>query len=235
MKNLFIDRKYRLPRKWSNKELRKFASLFSGDIANVSGWRDGDKEGGCYKDYFINASTYTITNFKSEAMGFQGHENEIFLDLEKDISQDLLNKFDVVFNHTVLEHIFDVNKAFKNLCSMTKDVAIVIVPFLQQMHSEFGDYWRFTPLTIERLFRDNSMTPLYLSFNNHKNSSVYIFCIASKNPKVWVDKIANDRSFIEKNKPLDGFEPYVGCNAIDNSNFCIWYLLAKLKKIIIKR
>ena len=40
-----IDRKFRVPRIWSNKELKKFASLFSGEIINVSGWMDNDKQG----------------------------------------------------------------------------------------------------------------------------------------------------------------------------------------------
>ena len=68
-----VDRKFRLPRIWSNNELKKIAPLFEGDVVNVSGWQDKDKEGDEYKNYFKNKKSYTITNYKTEAMGFSGH------------------------------------------------------------------------------------------------------------------------------------------------------------------
>jgi hypothetical protein len=180
---LFIDRKYRLPRTWSNQELKKFSDFFSGDVVNVSAWKDDDKEGRKYKDYFINASSYTITNYKKEARGFQGLEGEIFLNLEENITNNLKEKFSVVFNHTTLEHVYDFKKAFENLCLMSNDIVILVVPFLQEMHSDYGDYWRFTPLAIKIMFEDNDMTVIYSSFNEHKKSSVYLFFIASKKPE----------------------------------------------------
>jgi hypothetical protein len=42
---MFIDKKFRVPPIWSNRELARFADLFEGDI-DVSGWKDMDKEGG---------------------------------------------------------------------------------------------------------------------------------------------------------------------------------------------
>lgn len=146
-----IDRIFRLPRIWSNRELRKFSHLFTGDVVNVSGWKDEDKEGERYKNYFQNASSYSLTNYVAEARGFQGYEDEIFLDLSKPIPAELHGKFDVVFNHTVLEHVFEVNQAFENLCNMTRDILIVVVPFLQEMHGEYGDYWRFTPQAMKNV------------------------------------------------------------------------------------
>jgi hypothetical protein len=81
-----IDRKFRVPRIWSNQELRRFAGQFHGSVANVSAWRDEDKEGARYRDYFKNASEYCITNYKSEARGFQGGmDNEIYLDLTREL------------------------------------------------------------------------------------------------------------------------------------------------------
>ena len=47
-----MDRKFRLCRLWSNKELEKFAGLFDGKIINVSAWQDKDKGGSFYKNYF---------------------------------------------------------------------------------------------------------------------------------------------------------------------------------------
>ena len=78
--NIFTERQFRLARKWSNKELLKFTHLFDGDIVNVSGWIDADKEGKKYRDYFINKRTYSITNHDGYR-GFQKLSSEIHLDL----------------------------------------------------------------------------------------------------------------------------------------------------------
>lgn len=139
---MFIDKKFRVPRIWSNRELRRFAGLFEGDIVNVSGWKDMDKEGGFYRDYFSNASTYTITNYNPDKTSCKEKEPEIVLDLENRLPDELVSRFDVVFNHTVLEHVYDFRTAFHNLCLMTRDIVIIVVPFLQQMHvhDNYGDY-----------------------------------------------------------------------------------------------
>ena len=212
----FTDRKYRIPRIWSNKQLKKYAPFFTGKILNASAWEDKDKEGSYYRNYFINTDEYYYSNYKKEMRGFQGCKNEFFLDLEKKLDKSLINRFDVVLNHTTLEHIYHVKIAFKNLCLLTKDILILVVPFLQQMHAEYGDYWRFTPLTIKKMCKENNMTILYSSFNNHKRSSVYLFFIISKNPKKWKDKIFNKFNYKCKKSLLESFEDYTGCRAIIN-------------------
>ncbi|MES9893454.1 MAG: hypothetical protein ABW141_00950 [Candidatus Thiodiazotropha endolucinida] len=211
---IFIDRVHRLPRLWSNRELSKYANLFKGSVVNVSGWKDIDKEGHHYRDYFINASEYQITNYKEEARGFQGMENEIFLDLESELPEEMNARFDVVFNHTTLEHIYDIHTAFSNLCDMSSDIVILILPFIQQYHSDYGDYWRLTPLAIKRLFEDNDMSLVYQSFNNDKAASVYTFSIASKRSDKWQHHF--DWSFTCHDPSSDSHEPYIGCNAVGN-------------------
>jgi hypothetical protein len=48
------------------------AHFFTGNVCNVSAWRDQDKQGGTYKEYFSNAKSYSVTNYHdSEARGFQ--------------------------------------------------------------------------------------------------------------------------------------------------------------------
>lgn len=189
--NIIKDKKFRKPRMWSNEELKKFSVLFRGKIINVSGWKDIDKEGMRYKDYFSNASEYWISNYEKNARGFQGDlQNEFFLDLTKNLPLEQKEKYDVVFNHTTLEHIYEVRKAFKNLCEMSKDLVIVVVPFLQEQHADYGDYWRFTPLTINKLFEENSMKMIYLNYNDNSKDSIYIFAIGSKKPSKW-KKIQN--------------------------------------------
>ena len=229
IKRILIDRVHRLPRLWSNQELAKYAGLFHGDVVNVSGWKDVDKEGRHYRDYFHNADSYTITNFKAEARGFQGLDDEIFLDLEQPLTDDLKQRFDVVFNHTTLEHIYDFRTAFANLCAMSRDVVILVVPFLQQFHSDYGDFWRFSPLALKKMFEERELTLLYLSFNSDKRSSVYIFAIAAKHPDNWQQHF--NYAFSYTDPQGSGSEPYIGCNAIVNSGFKLKGYLSALVRL----
>lgn len=187
---MFVERKFRLPRIWSNQELGKIAPLFSGAIVNVSGWKDQDKQGRHYKDYFSNATSYDVTNYG----GFRGSQEDgkdIQLDLEAPLPNELNNKFDIVFNHTTLEHIFEVRTAFKNLCLMSKDIVIVVVPFAQTQHEHenIKDYWRFTPTCLHYLFEENQMEVIYEAANDHKNAGTYVIMVGSKTPENWKNKM----------------------------------------------
>lgn len=217
----FVDRVHRLPRLWSNRELKQVAHLFEGDIVNVSAWKDQDKEGGFYKDYFSNASSYSITNYKAEANGLQNKNHETYLDLENELPDYLESSFDVVFNHTTLEHVFEVRKSFSNLCLMSRDVVITVLPFMQQYHAHYGDFWRFSPELVKRLFAENGFELVYQSFNNHKAASVYLFSIASKKPEQW-SKHFPDWVYTCKDARTILQEPYAGCHAIPNRVFRLW-------------
>ncbi len=198
-----IDRQFRIVRIWSNRELKKIASLFCGKVVNVSAWDDRDKEGGYYKDYFLNASAYYYTNY-SGIRGYQHRRNEYFVDLAKNIPEELIRHFDVVFNHTTLEHIFDIKKAFKNLCDMTKDVAIIIVPFSQVQHEteSYRDYWRFTPSCIREMFRENGMDVIYEAESKHKKASIYLLFVASRNPHKWQQQMPKFKPIEEAGKRI---------------------------------
>ena len=128
-----IDSKFREPRIWSNNELKKFSKKFYGNIINVSGWKDSDKVSSFYKNYFTNCTNYFISNWSYSERGQENKlsKNEYLIDLESDLKKELLGKFDVVFNHTTLEHIFDIYKSFRNLCELSNDVVIIVVPFLK--------------------------------------------------------------------------------------------------------
>lgn len=230
MLNPFIDRKYRVPRVWSNRELARFASIFTGDVVNASAWKDLDKEGKHYRDYFTGAKSYTLTNYKAEARGFQGTAGEIFLDLTGPLPDELKQRFDVVFNHTVLEHIFEVHTAFANLCAMSRDVVILVVPFLQQMHTKYGDFWRFTPLTLDRMFTAQGFEMLYCTFNRNPLASVYLFAIATKHKDRWIGKIPETKSHLDPRPPLDGLEGFVGCHAIPNPLFAFRRFVGSLTR-----
>ena len=194
IKYIFQDRGARV---WSNQELKKFVHLFAGDIVNVSGWDDRDKEGNKYADYFANKGSYTITNYKGEK-GLSSLDNEVYLDLEKQLPQNLERKFDVVLNHTTLEHVFDIFTAFKNLCLMSKDIVIVTLPFIEAVHvipGSFSDYWRPTHLAIEKLFKKNGFQIIHGS--SRKIPPVYHFFIATRQPEKWSGKFpVYDRRYI---------------------------------------
>lgn len=192
MKLGLSGRVFKVPRAWSNRELKRWAPLFQGDIVNVSGWKDEDKQGGRYRDYFTGASSYTITNYDESACGLQGVAGEISLDLDVPVDASLHRRFDVVFNHTTLEHVYNAHVAFRSLCEMTRDIVILVVPFLQPFHDgkdgAYSDYWRFSPAALTRMFHEQGLTPLHVAFNDDWFSSVYVLAIASRHPERWRDR-----------------------------------------------
>jgi hypothetical protein len=185
VRDLFVDPVHRVPRLWSNAELARIGALFSGDIVNVSAWRDEDKAGRRYRDYFPNAHSYALTNYRADMRGYQGLDGEIFLDLEQPLPPSLAGAFDVVFNHTTLEHIYEFRCAFANLCAMSRDAVVLVVPWLQPYHSVYGDYWRFSPLAVSRLFAENGLTPAHIVWNSDRGASVYVFAVGVRSPKRW--------------------------------------------------
>src|SRR5229473_1615128 len=74
-----INRNAQLARYWSNQELKRFSHVAAADVVNVSGWKDEDKQGRHYRDYFPKARSYTITNYEGDS-GYQGASGEILLD-----------------------------------------------------------------------------------------------------------------------------------------------------------
>lgn len=189
------------PRSFSNVMIRKYGGVFSGDMINVSGWDDRDSEDGYYRDYFLGHKRYVISNFAIADKGFGSVKSdnleEIELDLEKPLREELRGAFDVVFNHTTLEHIPAFEIAFKNLCDMSRDAVIIVVPLLQQIHiaPTFGDYWRPTALGVYKLFRKHGFTPLVIKTNDQPFYPVYCFAIAVRNPKKYVGRIEQTFDF----------------------------------------
>lgn len=186
--NRFLDKKTVNPRIFSNRILREYAPHFSGRIINVSGWDDRDREGKYYRDYFTQREEYVVSNAAIGKKGFGSMEEtgikEIEIDLMKDPAEELLEKFDVVFNHTTLEHIPNPRLALKNLCRLSRDAIIVVVPVIQNFHiaQSYGDYWRPTPLALARELKENGFEPIVISTNDQPFAPIYCFAIAVKDP-----------------------------------------------------
>jgi hypothetical protein len=189
---LFLDPVHRVPRLWSNAELARIGALFTGSVVNVSAWRDDDKAGRRYRDYFPHANKYSITNYRADMRGYQGWDGEIFLNLEEALPPNLFGAFDVTFNHTTLEHVFEFRRAFANLCDMSRDAAIVVVPWVQPYHSTYGDYWRFSPLAVARLFKENGLAPARITWNTDRGASIYVFAVGVRHPERWRAAFAFD-------------------------------------------
>jgi hypothetical protein len=183
---LFTERHYRLPRLWPNQEIKKLGNFFTGTIVNISGWEDCNKDGNKYKNYFPKASSYSITNYTG-VRGLSGSENECFLDLSADVPKDLFGKYDLCFNHTTLEHIYDVRKAFAAICTISKDAVLLVVPFSQTQHetASYGDFWRFTPTCMHYLFKENGLDVVYEAQSPYKNAGIYLVLLASCHPEYW--------------------------------------------------
>ena len=176
------------PRRWSNRALKPLAAAFRGDILNVSGWRDEDKEDGFYRDYFGNASSYKVTNYYGTDGADDGMEDSIFLDLEKDLPDSLHGVCDLAWTHTVLEHVADVEASFVNLGKLTRDVLLIIVPWIQDEHYSpglYGDYWRFTPMGMQRLMKLAGCELVHLDANDQPWYPVYLLAIGTKHPDKW--------------------------------------------------
>ena len=179
------------PRTWSNSELRRWAALFEGEVINVSAWEDSDKAGRRYRDYFKRCSAYYVSNYGG-GHGESRFADEIKLDLEATLPSELNGRFDVVFNHTALEHIYEVKTAFANLCAMTRDVVVVVVPFIQFLHWDEGaysDYWRISPFALKRLFQENGLELVYFRYNENPIYPLYIFAIGSRRAERWRNKL----------------------------------------------
>ncbi len=204
------DRRFRLARLWSNRQLRFIAPYCRGAVVNVSAGDDIDKEGATYASYFLHAESYTLTNYAPGAFrGFQGRSDEVLLDLTQEVPEKLRGTFDVVFNHTTLEHIFPIREAFAHLCSLSRDLVIVVVPFCQEQHENDGyrDYWRFTPTCLRTLFAAEGFSVVYEAANNQRNAAVYLFVVASRQPERW-------KNVLPSWKPVTHAAGWVGAPAI---------------------
>ena len=180
----------RIPRAWSNRELRKIGMLLPGAILNCSGWCDEDKQGGYYRSYFPNATEYHIS--MQEMRLYEGQDPsvtwqpDVAIDLEQPISPDLQNRYDVVLCHTVLEHVFDIFTAFEVLAALSRDIVVIVTPWCQRVHEggsvndEYHDYWRLAPSALERLFAMNGLSLIYINGNCNWHASTYYLAVGSK-------------------------------------------------------
>lgn len=129
-------------RKESNKWLKRVAAQVTGKVLSIGSLHDDDDQGGRYRDYFINADSYTT----SDLMG----DVDIVLDI-RDMKQIKSGSYDAIFCSGVLEHVDDFMAGMREMTRvLKKDGTLILgVPFRQNIHTVPHDYWRFTIFGLE--------------------------------------------------------------------------------------
>lgn len=184
-------------RVWSNREIARLGPAVTGDVINVSAWKDEDKEGGFYRNYFPGAASYATSNFD----GWRGDEGatDHGINLEEPAPTSLQGRFDLVFNHTTLEHVFDVHQAMRTITALSRDAVLVVVPFMQHLHGpEDGDFWRFSPYCLRRLFGANGLTVVYEAAGPRAGRIRYLTAFAVRSPERWTGRLPEAPGDAEK-------------------------------------
>jgi len=175
-------------RAYSNQLLRRYLKELGGDILNVSGWEDSDREDRHYRNYYGTVNSYTVSNIEGNRGMPKNRAADaawIQLDIELPLPRELNQRFDVVFCHTVLEHVFETRIALSNLDKLSRDVVIIVVPFSQCVHysEPYFDYVRFTPYYLDKFFRKCGFTTLLCDANEQPFTTSYVTYIAARNPE----------------------------------------------------
>ena len=198
--NRLLPKKLIRPGAYSKMLLEQYGPLFSGSVINVSGWDDRDGMGGHYHDYFPNAKSYTVSNAPTAQKGigsFEGKGHEIALDLSIPLPKELHGAYEVVYNNTTLEHVFEVEQAFDDLCLLSRDALVLVIPLIQQIHmtESYGDYWRFTTLGIAKMLLTRGFTTIVMETNDQPFAPIFAFVIAVRDPKKYEGKITPSLHF----------------------------------------
>ena len=141
----------------TRRPLNKFLKSISPDYKNLNileiGSGDTNKNQSA-RQIFTNAKKFIQTDINN-SYGFK------YLDITSEIQIE--EKFDLVLCTNVLEHVFDIEPAIKNLNYLLEEKGhlVVSVPFIYPLHDEPNDFWRFTEHALKKLFSDFKI----LSFN----------------------------------------------------------------------
>lgn len=120
-----------------NVLLRVWCDLVTGSVLSVGSGEDKDKEGGRYRSYFANASSYTTSDIVPGS--------DLTLDIRK-MPEVRAGAYGAVFCHSVLEHVDEPWAALREISRILAPGGVLIlgVPFQYGIHRAPHDYWRFT-------------------------------------------------------------------------------------------
>lgn len=136
-------------RRESNRWLRQHCFAIEGDVLSIGSMDDSDGEGGRYRDYFANSSTYTTSEVTAE------HGCDLVVDI-RTATGIASASYDCVVCSGVLEHVDDWRAALGEIARILKDGGVLLlgVPFRQAVHMAPQDFWRFTRYGVEHMLKD---------------------------------------------------------------------------------
>jgi SAM-dependent methyltransferase len=126
-------------RRESNRWLREHTADTTGAVLSIGSGPDYDKEGGYYRDYFKNCSSYTTSEVSAD------FGCDLVLDV-RSMPQVRDGSYDCIFCSGVLEHVDDYRSGLSEITRVLKPGGILLLglPFRQAIHLPPHDYWRFT-------------------------------------------------------------------------------------------
>ena len=134
----------------TRRPLNRFLKSISPDYKDLDileiGSGDKNKNQSA-EQIFPHANVFVQTDINNS----YGHKH---LDITSAIQIE--EKYDLVLCTNVLEHIFDIKPAIKNLNYLLNEKGhlVVSVPFIYPLHDEPEDFWRFTEHALKKLFSD---------------------------------------------------------------------------------
>ena len=213
-------------RLWSNRELvRALEPLKPHEmVINVSGHQDRDKQGGHYRDYF-RTEGYDVSYYSSDQVEGLGVAGSIPLDLMSPLPDEYVGKYDLAFNHTVLEHVPNPFFAFEQIAKLSRDLVLTVVPFRQQVHfspGHYGDYFRFSPMAMRYLHELNGIETLFESHTPSPAGEFYVVSLGTK-------RLASHAEYPRVLPELDSMNGTVGRHGFrDSLSHVIHRVLEKL-------
>jgi SAM-dependent methyltransferase len=153
-----LEKQLKIWRPFINNNLYKAANLL--DIKFGNALEIGPTKGNADQDpRYNNNPIYTFfSNFKIKTgcIGTNWADYKLDISNEMSISDDLKNKFDIVFLIEVAEHVKKPWNIVHGVDKILKSNGYVIIstPCFVDEHpsSEYGDYWRFLPNSHDILF-----------------------------------------------------------------------------------
>jgi len=135
-------------RKESNVWLRYHCLDIKGSVLSIGSGHDDDHEGGRYRDYFKNSTSYTTSEVSAE------FKCDLVLDI-KSMPEIANATYDCIFCSGVLEHVDDYVKGLDEITRILKRGGVLLLglPFRQSIHMGKCDYWRFTEHGVRHLLR----------------------------------------------------------------------------------
>lgn len=186
IRNAIFD--YEDARRWSNTALKDMVRSMEGyaSVINVSGWRDEDKQGRFYREYFPDAVEYLVTGYDSDTE--RSATDAPIVDLMDPNTVKV--SADVAFTHTVLEHVPNPHLAVTTLARIARTYILTVVPVVQGFHfspGNYGDYFRFMPHSMAYMLEANGFQVERVAIGPRYSYTKYMVCLASRSEPINVN------------------------------------------------